>query len=270
MSEGLFGHLFTPLPDSKKYLERIGIASVEKADKETLDRLILAHLRSVPFENLDVYDAHADIPLGISDLYDKIVVRRRGGYCFELNAVFMALLESLGYECTSVAVRVVWHADCFMPLSHRGTIVTIDGVRYFADVGFGGPSPQGALMLDNGGEQTFGADVFVVDKSDEGTSISRLVNGARERTLLFFETPVNPVDFLALNEYTSKNKDILFRRERLLNLLTETGVKTIGGNVLKVHSGGDTVEEVLDTEEKFRRALQEHFGVAVDFALRLG
>jgi len=270
MFKELFKPLYAPISDSGKYLERIGMEPIKKADKETLDRLILAHQRSVPFENLDVYDAHADISLEIPELYDKIVVRRRGGYCFELNAAFMALLQSLGYDCYPIGVRVVWHADCFMPLSHRGTIVTIDGVRYFVDVGFGGPSPQGTLLLDERGEQPSGSNVFVVDKSDEGTSISRLVDGEKERTLLFFETPFDPVDFLALNEYTSKHKDALFRRERLLNLLTETGVKTISGNVLKIHSGSETIEEVLDTEEKFKSALKGHFGLVIDFPLRLG
>jgi len=269
MLDEMFKTLSAPLPDSGKYLERIGMGPIKKADKETLDRLVLAHLRSVPFENLDVYDLHADIALGIPELYDKIVTRRRGGYCFELNAAFTALLQSLGYNCVPIAVRVVWHATCFMPLSHRGTIVTIDGVRYFVDVGFGGPSAQSALLLDERGEQPSGPNVFVIDKTDEGTAISYLADGEKVRTLLFYEEPCNPVDFLALNEYTSKFHASLFRQVRLLNLLTETGVKTISDNVFKIHSGGDTIEETLDTEEKFKNTLKNHFGIVIDFPLKL-
>jgi len=269
MLDDLFNPLYAPLPDSGKYLERIGLKPIQKADKETLSRLVLAHQRTVPFENLDVYDANADILLGIPALYDKVVLRRRGGYCFELNAAFMALLESLGYDCRPVAVRVVWHATRFMPLSHRATIVTIDGVRYFADVGFGGPSPQCALLLDDPGEQPSGGNVFVIDRGEDGTTVSRLVDGGKEKLLNFLETRFDPVDFLALNEYQAKNKNSLFNRERLLNRVTETGSVTLGGNVLKIHSDGGTVEKTLETEAQLRDALKEHFGIVVDFPLRM-
>jgi N-hydroxyarylamine O-acetyltransferase len=81
----MFEEYYAPLPSKKQYLERIGLSGAFKPDKETLDRLIQAHQTSVPFENLDVYDAAREIRLDTQGLFDKLVARRRGGYCFELT-----------------------------------------------------------------------------------------------------------------------------------------------------------------------------------------
>ena len=120
----MFEELYAPLPDKSRYLERIGLTEAPAPTLETLDRLILAQLRHVPFENLDVYDADAEVSLAIEDLFDKIVVRRRGGYCFELNALFMSLLKEIGFDCYPVMVRVVWNGGAgvpadFAPRRHR-------------------------------------------------------------------------------------------------------------------------------------------------------
>ena len=264
----VFEPLYAPLPDSKRYLERIGIGSIDKPDKKTLDRLVLCHQRTVPFENLDIYDADNDISLNINDLYDKIVRRRRGGYCFELNAAFMSLLVSLGYDCYAIAVRVVWNFPGVMPISHRATIVTIDGARYFCDVGFGGPSPQNALILDDDGLQKSGTNVFQIEKVESDIVIHRIVNGEKERLLLFSATPYYPVDFLAFNEYQSKSKNSMFRKGRLLNLITETGSITLTGNMLKIHDGGNTSEKTLSDEQELKAAMKKHFGLTVDFPFK--
>jgi arylamine N-acetyltransferase len=110
----MFEELYAPLPDKARFLERLGLKDVTEPDLETLNRLILAHQMNVPFENLSVYDAETDVSLDIASLFDKIVVRRRGGYCFELNALFMSLLESLGYDCYPVMVRVVWMSTAYL------------------------------------------------------------------------------------------------------------------------------------------------------------
>ena len=268
MFKALFGPLYEPIPDCGKYLERIGLSPIRKADKETLDLLVLSHQKSVPFENLDVYDAGLDISLGIPELYDKIVLRRRGGYCFELNAAFSSLLSGLGYTCYSVAVRVVANASILMPLSHRASIVTIGGVRFFCDVGFGGPSPQGALVLDDTEPQRSGPNTFIIKKDKQDIVICRIVDGNAEPLLSFLETPCDPVDFLALNEYQSKSKNSMFRITRICNLVTDTGSITLSDNVLKLHSDSNTIEKTLETEGDLRSALKNNYGIQVDFPLR--
>ena len=267
----MYNPLYAPIPDTEKYLERIGMQSFEKPDKATLDALILAHLRTVPFENLDIFDADIGTNLNIESLFEKIVLKRRGGYCFELNAAFTALLEGLGYDCCPVAVRVVWNATRFMPLSHRAAIVTIDGVRYFADVGFGGPSPQGSLLIDEPGEQPSGSNVFLVERGGEhGTVIFRVVDGKKEQLLMFLENRCDPIDFLAPNSHLSLSHYSGFRKGRLANVVTPTGNKTLSGNVLTINTtGGEPVQQTLETEAEIRSALKEHFGIDVDIPLKM-
>jgi N-hydroxyarylamine O-acetyltransferase len=266
----MFEELYAPLPDQARFLERLGLDKVAAPDLETLNRLILAHQMTVPFENLSVYDADADVTLDTAALYDKIVVRRRGGYCFELNALFMSLLKSLGYDCYPVMVRVVWMSTTYMPITHRAGIVTIDGVRYFVDVGFGGPSPRSAIRLDDPNPQTSGPNDFVFDKAPDGDFIIyRLTGEGREQLLKFSDRRCENVDFLGPNEYQSKNKNSGFKRVRMVNISCENGSAAITANVLRIHKDDALEETVLDTEDKLRQALREHFGIVADFPLKM-
>jgi len=264
-----FEPLYAPLPDRKAYLDRMGYAGPVRPDLETLNGLVRAHLTHVPFENLDVYDAEADIPIDIPSLFDKIVTRRRGGYCFELNALFYALLKDIGFDCYPVAVRVVWMATRHMPLTHRATIVTIDGKRYFADVGFGGPAPHEALELDSPDIQVSDGQRFIFDKSGGDTVLCRVTGQGTERLLQFSEAPCDPVDFLALNEYQAKSKNSGFRQTRMVNLTTPDGSLALTGNVLRRHQNGEVTETVLKTREELRAALRDCFGLEVDFELKM-
>lgn len=265
-----FEPIYAPLPDREAYLKRIGYEGAVSPDLETLNALIRAHLTHVPFENLDVYDAGADIPLDTASLFDKIVTRRRGGYCFELNALFYALLQDIGFDCYPIAVRVVWHAQRRVsPLSHRATIVTIGGVRYFADVGFGGPAPHSALELDNPAEQTSYGQRFIFDKSAGDTVICRVTEDGHERLLQFSEAPVDPIDFLALNEYHAKSKMSGFRMVRMVNIATEDGAVSMTGNVMRVHKNGEVTETAFTTQEELRRALRDYYCIEVDFELKV-
>lgn len=111
------------------YLQRIGASRTS-----SLAELHERHLLSVPFENLDT---HMDtrIVLEIPWLYDKIVERRRGGFCYELNGLFAELLRDLGYEVELLAARVFGEEQRLgPPFDHLALLV--DGA-WLADVGFG-------------------------------------------------------------------------------------------------------------------------------------
>ena len=265
----MFEEYNAPLPDQKQYLERLGVTGTLTPDKQTLDRLILAHQKTVPFENLDVYDAGGDIRLDTAGLFNKIVERRRGGYCFELNGLFMNLLQSLGFDGYPIAVRVVWGQDCYMPISHRAGIVLIGGKRYFCDVGFGGPQPGTALDLDDKNPQRSGSDVFIFTEDPDGdTVISRITQQGRERLLKFSERRCEDVDFLAPSEYQSKNKDSGFKKSRMVNIATDSGSVSINDNILRIHHNGHVTEKTLETTEALTAALKQYFGIEVDFPLK--
>jgi N-hydroxyarylamine O-acetyltransferase len=265
-----FEPFYAPLPNLEAYLSRIGYTGPVRPDLETLNALVRAQLTHVPFENLDVYDAGVDVPLDTASLFDKIVTRRRGGYCFELNALFYTLLKDIGFDCYPVAVRVVWMSKRRLtPLTHRATIITIDGTRYFADVGFGGPAPHDALELDNPAEQMSDGQRFIFDKSAGDTVLCHMTENGPERLLQFSETPYDPIDFLALNEYQSKSKMSGFKMVRMVNITRPDGSISITGNVMRTHKNGEVTETVLSTQDELRAALRDHFGIDVDFELKV-
>jgi hypothetical protein len=105
------------------YLSRIEVTGPVAADQRTLRELHQAHQRTVPFENLSIFLGEA-ISLTDADLIDKIVTRRRGGFCYELNGAFALLLEAIGFTVSRVAARVYGKDGLGPPFDHLALIVT--------------------------------------------------------------------------------------------------------------------------------------------------
>ena len=133
-----------------QYLERIGFTGPIHHDGDTLDRLIWAHISTVPFESLDLHEYGIVPSLNIDDLFDKFVVRRRGGYCFEQNTIFGALLRDLGFPVYGVCVRLMGRPGPLRAFSHKGLVVHAEGKDWYCDVGYGGPGPKGVVEMREG------------------------------------------------------------------------------------------------------------------------
>ena len=132
--------------DLEKYLARIGHEGPLEASAATLARLHRAHVCHVPFENLDV-QLGLPIRLDVASLEAKIVDGLRGGYCFEQNALFAAVLRKLGFRVTTLAGRVRSLTGEPTPRTHMLLSVEVDGDTFLADVGFGGDGPILPLRL---------------------------------------------------------------------------------------------------------------------------
>src|SRR6187399_2797197 len=136
------------------YFQRIGYRGRYHPDLALLSALTLAHARSIPFENLDVLLGRP-IALEPDALFEKLVVQRRGGYCFEQNGLFLEVLRELGFQVTPISARVRLQRprDFIPPRTHMFLRVELDGASWLADVGVGGLSPTCALRLDTAEEQ---------------------------------------------------------------------------------------------------------------------
>ena len=256
----------------KAYLDRIGFTAEPKLDKETLDELVFCHQKSVPFETYDVH-VHEVVPsLDLGDLYDKIVVRRRGGYCFEVNKLFEALLAGLGFDVRPVLCRAVRGRDGRMPINHRGMLVKLDGFDYTLDIGFGGPMPSGALRLADGEEQNVRGELYTPRKIDESWwAIDRVTrsthdffdDGVPERKQTELElcvAIVEDIDFKALNVGFAQ-PGLLFHDHLVCNLRTEKGHYALMDYVLTIRDDGTkTRVEFANDEERFE-GLAKYFGI---------
>ncbi|MGN6379016.1 MAG: arylamine N-acetyltransferase family protein, partial [Gaiellales bacterium] len=151
------------------YLNRVGVTGPAAADAADLRTLHRAHQLTVPFENLSIHLAEP-ISLDERNLIDKIVHRRRGGFCYELNGTFALLLEALGAQVSRVAARVYGEAGGLSPpFDHLALVVRpADGSGpWLADVGFGSHSDY-PLLLEVRDDQDDPAGVFRLADAEAG------------------------------------------------------------------------------------------------------
>jgi N-hydroxyarylamine O-acetyltransferase len=194
------------------YLARIGAdPSTSGPDLRTLRVLHIAHVGAVPFENLDVQCGRG-VRLDLSSLTDKLITRRRGGYCFEQNTLFMHALEAIGFTVTPCEARVrPPGATSVLPRSHMVLVVTIDGREWLVDVGFGGEGLLEPLALD--GEEGFQVD-RTMRVGTEGAL--RVLQSSREAgwqdCYAFVPELRYPVDFEMANWWVSTHPGSAFRQ----------------------------------------------------------
>ena len=253
-----------PMPDADAYLQRIGMSAPENGPTlEYLDELICRHQCSVPFENLDIYDYHCPICLQIPHLYDKIVLRRRGGYCFELNGLFLQLLKTLGYDAWSCVCRGLLRPGEAAPILHRAVLVRLEGTLYLCDVGFGGPSASCALPLKENSPRTALGRTFYVRKNHDTwwTTVQQQPEGEDLEVLSFSTAVMEPVDFIPLSYYCSTEESSYFRSQRMASLRTPDGSISISGMTFKETAGNHVRETVLHSKEELTEILRSRFGM---------
>ncbi len=249
--------------DLKRYLQRVGIAETPtEASAETLGRLQFAQARHIPFENMDPLTGK--IPdLAPDALWRKLVEDRRGGYCFEVNALFGMALSALGFKAMPIMARVRNGAPRGGPRSHRCFIVTISDRKYLADCGFGGGAPFTPVQLDQSGPQEIMGETYRV-RRDEETREEVLERQAPEGWygLYGFErSPAFEPDFEAANFVTARWDKAPFPHNLMMARVTENGRNTLFNRALKITAKGETDARRIETFEDFEEAMKGLFGL---------
>lgn len=191
--------------DLAAYFRRIGFAGVAAPDLATLSALHRLHVSAIPFENLDPLMGRP-VPLDLEALQDKLIGRRRGGYCFEQNAVFRATLETIGFAVTPLSARVRWMSGADAPMTPRTHMllkVDLAEGAYIADVGFGAHLQDAPLRLDTGSEQRTPAGVYRLRDVDGMLALEMLHDGAWRTGFLFNLEATHEADYRMANWYTS-------------------------------------------------------------------
>jgi N-hydroxyarylamine O-acetyltransferase len=256
----------TPLtPFSATQLEatlaRLGLSSVRPAPTlENLDRLIVAALHHLPFENLDVL---LDKPILIEPeaVFAKVVEGQRGGYCFELNSLFARLLSSLGYRVTLLVARVRWGLPADAPLTpqtHLLLRVDLPEGAHLVDIGFGGPASPRALPLRvnealSGGWRIAGA------LDDELEMATRSASGWQTLYRFTLE-PQHWADYGMRNWYTSTFPQSVFRNS-LRVALSEEGARLslLNGQFTRRSVEGEVEQRSIVSADELLSVLRERF-----------
>lgn len=255
--------------DTRAYLERIRVTQVDDNTTlpptlATLRTLHEAHLLAVPFENLSI---HYGQPIVLSDdaLYDKIVRRRRGGFCYELNGAFTWLLRRLGFSVSLLSAGVSQGDGSFSPAFDHLTLLIhdLDGADWLADVGFG-DSFRRPLRLQPEREQD-GADGLTYRlhrENDDWTLEQRNTEGWTPQ-YRFTLRPHPMDDFLERCAYQQTSPKSHFTQKRICTLALPDGRVTLSDLRLITTRNGAREERLLASEDDFRAVLVERFGVIV-------
>ena len=223
--------------EAQAYLERIGCHGRLDRSVESLRALQRAHVFSVPFENLDI-PLGRHIPVDVAHAYDKVVGNHRGGYCYELNPLFHALLTCLGYDATLVAARILLRDDGH-PFDHATTIVHLDD-DWLVDVGFGRQPPPMPLARDKANEVGNEDGTFRMRYRDgEFVVMGSTDDGSFEESYGFPLTPRTLAEFEPRSRWVQTSPDSKFTEAPICTLLTEGGRVTISGLRFITREGGD-------------------------------
>jgi N-hydroxyarylamine O-acetyltransferase len=251
--------------DLTAYLERINYHGPLASTAETLRELQVAHLLTVPFENLSI---HARQPIVLDDdaLFEKIVRRRRGGFCYEANGLFAALLRALGFDVKKLSAGVAKPEGGFGPdFDHMALVVTIDE-RWLIDVGFG-DSFREPLLIDERGEQRQGERTYRID-SDGGHLIlmqrDDITDGQWKAQYRFTLQPYEYQDYEEMCRYHQTSPQSHFTQGRICSRATPDGRVTLSEMRLIITKNGERQERMLTSEEEYAAMLCEHFGITLN------
>lgn len=244
----------------EQYLRRIGLdpSTVDEPGAESLRRLSHAHVRAVPFENLAIVgDPHGDtegagVTLSTPQLYEKIVERERGGYCFELNGLFHWLLDTLGYEVDRVAARITSDGGIELPANHHANVVHLDS-RYVVDVGMGLPKVRQPVPVDGSAvTDDVGVEWRVVDseRPDVTHRVEFRYDSDEEWTdrYVFDETPRSLSYFEATNDYLQRAPESTFTGSPSVSVGTDDGLVHLDSETLVEYVGAEKHEESVPPE----------------------
>ncbi|GGQ44237.1 arylamine N-acetyltransferase family protein [Streptomyces flaveolus] len=259
------------------YLRRLGAEHPASPTVDALRELHLRHLRTVPFENLSVHLGE-EIVLEEERLLDKVVGARRGGFCYELNGLFGALLSALGYEVTLLAARVYGDGGVLgIPYDHLALLVrTVDGGGWLADVGFGAHSHRPLEFGERGEQKDPGGTFRIVEAGPDAAGVRGADGSGRAADLdvLCDGKPVYRVeprprvlgDFVSGAWWHSTSPRSHFLQSPVCSRLTDDGGRiTLSGRRLTTTAadGGREARE-LATDGEVLAAYRDLFGIHLD------
>lgn len=246
------------------YLSRIGLTKRPEANLEGLQKLQDSHMRHVPFENLDVI-LRRPLDLSVTALFEKIITQKRGGYCFELNTLYGALLKDIGFTPVPMMARV-WlrNPSDVPPRTHLVNRVKIGTEDWVSDVGFGGRAARLPLKMEDGYEIDDGdGRIRILADPDFGYRISRLQDGIWSDQYTVEPAAAHKSDILSGNHWTENHPESFFRHGIGVGLFTKTGRTSFYGGVL-IRRGQDMESKTIKNLNPTLRILKTEFGLDIE------
>ena len=248
-------------PELQAYLKRINAETTPQTNLATLQLLQSQHLLTVPYENLDIM-RNIPLSLEVEDMYEKIVVRKRGGYCFELNGLFTWLLRSLGFEVTEYMARFLRDEPDIPMRRHRVMRVRCNEGDYLTDVGVGQIIPRAPLPMITGQAQQQGTERYKLEiEPFFGHVLYEWKNSNWKRIYSFTEEEQLNIDYIMPSFYCETHPESYFRTMDMVHIFTKNGRKSVSGREFKIFSPNGVEVIVPGSEQIYQELLQQHFGI---------
>lgn len=250
------------LMDIDAYFQRIRYTGGHTPTLETLKAVHRAHMMAVPFENLDIHLGRR-ILLDKDSLFNKLVYRQRGGFCYEQNGLFAMILRELGYDVTLLEARVVTKEGNFgIPFDHLALMVQLEE-RWLVDVGFGDSFLE-PVRLDSTREQfQDGKAYFVAHDGVQGIYSEADEKGELQPQYQFFLEPRQLSDFEGGCHYHQTSPDSHFTHKKVCSLATADGRVTLRDDRLILSQHGKQTERAIHNEDEWHTALHKYFDIAL-------
>lgn len=247
----------------EKYLSRIGIDSFS-GGLSFLRELHRRHLYSVPFENLSIHH-NEKIILSRDWLFEKIVIRKRGGFCYELNGLFYELITSLGYKAKMISARVFNRERIAGPeFDHMAILVQFAGEEYLCDVGFGDLCIEPHKFSLNEIQTDSGFRFKIIKENRKDYKLLRLENSDEWKDQYLFTTQQRELsEFESMCVYHQTSTESHFTQKKVCTIATHGGRITLTNNKLIITESGDRKEIAFEDNSKFNYYLRKYFGIRI-------
>jgi N-hydroxyarylamine O-acetyltransferase len=247
------------------YFKRINYNGTPSVNLETLQALHLLHPQAIPFENLDPL-AGKPVLIDPASLKRKLIDGQRGGYCFEHNLLLKHVLDAIGFKTWGLGGRVVWgRTDDTLPsLTHALLLIDLDGVRYIADVGFGGMTFTAPLLLELNVEQSTPHEIYRLIELDATTYLVQVKLHNDWKSMYRFDLYVRyPIDYEMANYYTYSYPTSLFVRDLMISILGADSHCNLINNRMTIYKAGTGIKEEkeISSAKELRAVVQNQFGI---------
>ena len=260
------------LTHSRLYLQRLGYDAPPAPTLQTLQALQLRHVCTFAFESLSTL-MHVPVPIDLPSVEQKVLLEGRGGYCYELNQMFLALLQELGFDARGITGRVVMGGppEAHTARTHRLSLVMLEGVRYISDVGFGGMVPSSPLQLDTDTVQATAHEPYRLTFDGQGSYTLWAQVAGEWRGLYVFDLQVQAaIDYEIGNWYVSTHPDSPFVGQLKVARLAPGKRHTLNNASYAVHYLDRPSEKrTLDSADELLDLLTATFGVRVPVSATL-
>lgn len=252
--------------DLNGYFDRIDYRGAGEPNLVVLQDLVTAHTRTIPFENLDPVMGVPVDDLSPEALSDKLVHRRRGGYCYEHNGLMGYVLAEIGFRVRRLAGRVTWMRPPDAPLparTHTVLAVTFPGSPgpYLVDVGFGGQTLTSPIRLETGTAQQTTHEPYRLEDRGDGLVLQAQIRGEWE-SLYEFTTRTQPaIDLTVGSWFVSTHPSSPFVTSLMAARVTADARLNLAGRDLAIHRADGTEKIRLNDAAAVVDTLSERFGI---------